>query len=65
MILSKDLLKALGLDLNFSKNVIVGGDGTYKDCYTPMADVTDYNFKPMTEKTIKPEESFIIPYADK
>ena len=65
MILSKDLLKALGLDLNFSKNVIVGGDGTYKDCYTPMADVTDYNFKLMTENIIKPEESFINSYADK
>ena len=30
MILGRDLLTAMGLDLNLSKNVIIGGEGPHK-----------------------------------
>ena len=43
MILGRDILTALVLDLNFSENVIVGGDGPYKGFLAPISDVTDYD----------------------
>ena len=64
MILSKYLLTALGLDLEFSKHVIIGGDGPYEGCLEPIADITDYGFKPSTDKSIMTEESFIIIYVN-
>ena len=45
MILGRDLLTALGLDLKFSENVIHGGYGPYKGCSEPMVDVYNYTFK--------------------
>ena len=39
MILGRDPLTALGLDLKFSENVIIGREGPYEGCYTPMVDV--------------------------
>ena len=52
MILGKDLLTALGLDIKFSENIIIGGDGTYKGCLAPMVDVSNYDFKPLIEKIV-------------
>ena len=54
MILVIYLLTALGLDLKFSYNVIIGGEGPYKGCSAPMADVSNYNFTYITDKTVKP-----------
>ena len=51
MILGRDLLIALGLDLNFSKHTIIGGGGPYKGCSSLMADITDYYFKPLTKQS--------------
>ena len=65
MILGRDLLTSLGLDLNFYENVIIGGEGTYKGCSVPMVDIRNYNFKSITGKTVKPEESFINSYVKK
>ena len=65
MILGRDLLTALGTDLKLSENVIIGGEGPYKGCSSPMVDVSNYNFKSITEKTVKPEESFVNLYVDK
>ena len=50
MILGRDLLSALGLDLNFSQNLIIGGEGPYEGCLEPMSDFSNYDFKYLTEK---------------
>ena len=39
MILGRDLITALGLDLNFSKIVKLGGEGPHEGCSAPMVDV--------------------------
>ena len=50
MILGRDLLSALGLDLKFSQNLIIGGEGPYEGCLEPMSDFSNYDFKYLTEK---------------
>ena len=65
MILGRDLLTALVLDLNFSSNIIIGGDGPYEGCSAPMDDLINYEFKPLTEKIVKLEEFFINSYVNK
>ena len=65
IILGRDLLNALGLDLNFSSNIIIGGDGPYEGCSASMDDLINYEFKPLTEKIDKLEESFINSYVNK
>ena len=64
MILGRDLLTALGMDLKFSEDVIIGGDGPYKGCSEPMVDLRNYEFESLMEKIVKPEESFINSYVD-
>ena len=44
----RDLLTTLVLDLNVSKNIIIGGEGPYERCLAPMVDLSDYNFKYLT-----------------
>ena len=56
MILGKDLFTALGLDLKFPENIILGGEGPYKGCSAPMVGVSNYDFNIITAKQIKPEE---------
>ena len=65
MILGRDLFTALGLDLKFSDNVILGGRGPYEGSSVPMVDVSNYYFVSITDKTFKPKESFINSYVDK
>ena len=65
MILGRDLITALGLDLKFSENIVTGGKGPYERCSEPMVDVRNYDFKYLTDKIVKPEESFINSYIDK
>ena len=55
MILVRDLLTALGLDLKFSGNDIIGGDGPYEGCLEPMVNVSHFGFKSLTDKIVKPE----------
>ena len=64
MILGRDLLTALGLDLKFSENIILGGDIPFKGCSVSMVDFITYDFKPLTDNKVKPEESFINAYFD-
>ena len=64
MIIGRYLLTALGLDINFSGHVIICGDGPYLGCLIPMDDAIDCEFKPLTDKIIKPEKSFISSYVD-
>ena len=52
MILAKDLLTALGLDLKFSDNVIIGGKGPYEDCSAPMVEVINYGVTYITYKQL-------------
>ena len=49
------MITALELDIEFLVNVIFGGDEPYKGCLSPMADITDYDFKSLTNKIIKTE----------
>ena len=65
MILGRDLLTALVLDLKFYKNVIYGGEGPYKGCSAPILDINNYDFNVLIAKTVKPQESFINAYAKK
>ena len=65
IILGRDLLTALGLDLRFSENIIICGEGTYEGCLTPMVDSSNYDFKSLTENIVKLEESFINLYVRK
>ena len=52
MILGRDLLTTLGLDLAFFENVIHGGQGPYKGCSSPMVDVNNYDFNILTKKQL-------------
>ena len=48
MILGRDLLTALGLDLKFSESLIIGNEGPYEGFSSPMADLSNYDFKSLT-----------------
>ena len=65
MILGRDLLTALGMDPEFSEKIIVGSEGPYEGCQAPMVDLSNYDFKYLTENIVKPEEYFINSYVDK
>ena len=64
MILVRYLIHALGLNIKFSENIIFSGDVPYQGCWAPMVDLSNYKVKPLTEKTVKPEESFINFYVN-
>ena len=55
MILGRDLLTVLGMDLNVSENIILGGEGPKKGCSAPMVGVNNYEFNILTAKTVKLE----------
>ena len=60
MILGRDLLTALGLDLKFSEDIIIGGEGPYEGCLAPMAELSNYDCKYLTENIVKPEKILLI-----
>ena len=64
IILCREPLTAMGLDLMFSDNVIIGGEGPYEGCFASMVDVINYIFTSITDKTGKPEESFLNSYVN-
>ena len=43
---------------------ILGGDGPFKGWSAPIVDVSTYDFKPLTDNKVKPEEFFINAYVD-
>ena len=59
MILGIELITKMGLDLNVSERVIIGGSGTYEGCLVTMVDIRNYEFKYVTYKIVKPVELFI------
>ena len=65
MILGRYLLTALGLEIIFSENFMIGGEVPYKGWSVPMVDVTNYSFWFITDKTVKQEKSFVNAYVDK
>ena len=58
MILGRDVLISLGLNLKFSEHVIESDDGTFNRSTTPMVDLGTYVFKDLNTGKITPEESF-------
>ena len=64
IILGRDLLTALVLDNKFSDNIIIGIEVPYKGFLSPMVDVSNDDFKYITDKTVKPEESFVKLYVN-
>ena len=64
MILGRDLLTALGLDIKFSDNVLSGREGPHEGCSAPMVDVSNYDLNIITAKIVRPEESFINSYVN-
>ena len=65
MILGRDLLTSLGLDIIFSDDVIIGSKVPYERFSAPMVDVSNHESVYITYKTVKPEESFINSYVGK
>ena len=59
MILGRDLLTSLGLYLMFSGNIIIGGECPYEGYLEPMVDLSNCDFKSLTESIVKLEEPFI------
>ena len=49
MILGRDLLIELGLDIKFSYHVIIGDSVSYEGCSSPTIDVHNYDFKYIVE----------------
>ena len=54
MILGRDILTELGLNLNFYEHVIKADDGHFKGSITPMVDLGMYAFKDLNTRKIKP-----------
>ena len=63
MILGRDILTELGLNLKFSNRVIKAYDRTFKGYTTSMVDLGMYLFKDLNTYKITPEESFTDAYA--
>ena len=55
MVLGRDLITKMGLDLNVSDDFIIGGDGPYEGLSEPIVDVSNYDFTYLTDKTVKLE----------
>ena len=56
MILGRDLLNSLVLDIKFSENVIIGSDRPYEEFFSPMVDSINYHLTYITDKIVKLEE---------
>ena len=54
MILGRDLLTTLGMDIKFFNNIIIGGESQYGSWSATMDEVIKYDFKSITDKTAKP-----------
>ena len=64
VILGRDLLKELGLNLTFSEHVIEAYYGPFKESKTPMVDLVKYIFKILNEEKITPGELFTDAYVE-
>ena len=64
MILGRDQLTELGLDLKFSSHVIEADDRTLKGSTSPMVDLSAYLFKDSNIGEIKTEYFFTDTYVE-
>ena len=64
MILGRDILTGLGLNLKFSDHVIKADDGTFKGSTFPMIYLGTYNFKYLNTGESTTEESFTNAYIE-
>ena len=64
MILGKDLLNDLGLNIKLSDCVIESDDGPFKGSVSPIVDLGTYEFKYLNTGKITPEEIFMNYYAE-
>ena len=64
IILVRDLLTALGLNLKFYGHSIESYDGTFKGSTAPMVDMGKYGFKDLNTRNITSEESFKNTYVE-
>ena len=65
MILGRDLLNDLGLDLKFYERTIIVGGGPYEGWSAPMVDSGNSDFTSLTYKIVKREEYFTNLFIDK
>ena len=63
MILGRDILTELGLNIKLSEHVIRADDGPFKECKTPMVDLVTYIFKDLNTGEITPKELFTNAYV--
>ena len=63
MILGKDILTKLGLNLKLSEHIIRADYGPFKGSTTPMVDLGMYLFKVLNTGKITSEESFTNAYV--
>ena len=59
IILGRDILTKIGLNLKLSEHVIKTDDETFKGLVAPMVDMGTYQFKDLNIGKITPEESFM------
>ena len=59
------LFITLGLYLKLYYHVIVDNEGLYEGCLEPMVEVINYDYLPLTDKIVEPEEYFFNVYVDK
>ena len=64
MILGRDILTELGLNLKFSEHVIEGYDVPFNGSTTPMVDMGMHIFKDLNTRGITPEELFTNTYVE-
>ena len=64
MILGRDILKALGLNIKFSEHVIEEDDVPLKGSTEPMVDLGKYEFKILNIGNITPEKLFMNAYIE-
>ena len=59
MIVGRDILAELGLNLKFFNCVIEGDEGTFKGSTEPTVDLGKYEFKYFETGKVTPEELFM------
>ena len=64
MILGRDLLIYLGLNITFYDHIIEADDGPFKEYTTTMVDLGSYEFKYFITGKVTPEELFTNAYTE-
>ena len=59
MIQGRDLLTALVMDIKYYENIVIYGEVPYEGCSSPMVDVSNYDFKPLTKNRFNRKNPFL------